>query len=118
MFQIGLLLQLVLAGAGGSPGEFINIERLSPRRIVAYWVGTDRRCNLTAIRSQKSLVIIDTEASPRIMAPIKEKMEQAFGRSDWAYGINTHAHDSHCSGNSLFKGAVIVGHENLWDDMQ
>ena len=28
------------------------------------------------------------------------------------------SHDNHPGGNSLFKGAVIVGHENLWDDMQ
>jgi glyoxylase-like metal-dependent hydrolase (beta-lactamase superfamily II) len=49
---------------------------------------------------------------------MKEKIERAFGRSDWAYVINTHAHDNHCSGNCLFKGAVIVGHENLAEDMQ
>ena len=86
--------------------------------ILAYWVGTDRRCNLTAIQSQKGLVIIDTEMSPRIMAPIKERIEQVFGRNDWAYVINTHAHDNHAGGNSLFKGASIVGHENLAADMQ
>ncbi len=118
MFQLGLLLQLVLAGAGGDPAEFVNIERLSPRVIIAYWVGVDRRCNLTALQSQKGLVMIDTEECPRVMAPIKQKLEQLFGRSDWAYVINTHAHEGHCSGNSLFPGAVIVGHENLWSDMQ
>jgi len=118
VIHIGIVVQMLLAGVGGGPAEFINIERLSPRVILAYWVGTDRRCNLTAIQSQKGLVIIDTEACPRVMAPIKQKFEQLFGRSDWAYVINTHAHDNHCSGNSLFKGAVIVGHENLWDDMQ
>ena len=85
---------------------------------LAYWPGIDRRCNLTVIQSQKGLVIIDTEASPRVMAPIKAKIEQTFHRSDWAYVINTHAHDNHCSGNSLFKGAVIVGHNNLPEDMQ
>ena len=116
--HIGVVVQVLLAGAGREPGEFINIERLSPRVILAYWVGTDRRCNLTAIQSQKGLAIIDTEMSPRIMAPIKERIEQVFGRNDWAYVINTHAHDNHCCGNSLFKGAVIVGHENLWEDMQ
>ena len=109
MFQLGLLLQLVLTGAGGNPAEFINIERLSPRVIIAYWVGVDRRCNLTALQSQKGLVMIDTEECPRVMAPIKQRLEQLFGRSDWAYVINTHAHEGHCSGNSLFQGAVIVG---------
>jgi glyoxylase-like metal-dependent hydrolase (beta-lactamase superfamily II) len=81
-------------------------------------VGLDRRCNLTAIRSRQGLVIIDTEMSPRIMAPIKEKLELVFGRSDWVYVINTHAYDNHPGGNSLFKSALIVGHENLAEDMQ
>jgi glyoxylase-like metal-dependent hydrolase (beta-lactamase superfamily II) len=116
--HIGMVVQMLLAGAGRDPGEFIRIERLSPRVLLAYWIGTDRRCNLTAIQTQKGLVLIDTEMSPRIMAPIKERIEKEFGRSDWAYIINTHAHDSHAGGNVLFKGAVIVGHENLWADMQ
>jgi glyoxylase-like metal-dependent hydrolase (beta-lactamase superfamily II) len=109
---------LLAAGAGRGDDEFINIERLSPRVLLAYWVGPDRRCNLTVLQTQKGLVIIDTEMSPRIMAPIKAKIERVLGRSDWTYVINTHAHDSHPGGNSLFKGAVIVGHENLWADMQ
>jgi cyclase len=118
VIAVNLLVQMLLAGAGRGCDEFINIERLSERVVLAYWVGTDRRCNLTAIKTEKGLVIIDTEMSPRIMAPIKEKIERIFGRSDWAYVINTHAHDSHPGGNSLFKGAVIVGHENLAEDMQ
>lgn len=116
--QVGILVQLFMAGAQPSYGGFINIEKLSERVILAYWVGTDRRCNLTAIRGQKGLAIVDTEMSPRIMAPIKERIEQVFGRKDWAYVINTHAHDSHPGGNSLFQGAVVVGHENLAADMQ
>jgi glyoxylase-like metal-dependent hydrolase (beta-lactamase superfamily II) len=116
--HIGVLVQMLLAGAGRGPGEFINIERLSDRVILAYWVGTDRRCNLTALETPKGLVIVDTEMSPRIMAPIKARIEEVFGRRDWAYVINTHAHDNHPGGNSLFPGAVIVGHENLAQDMQ
>jgi cyclase len=115
---LSLLMHLFVAGQQPNPGQFIRIERLSPRVVIAYWPGIDRRCNLTAIQSQKGLVIIDTEASPRVMAPVKAKIEQAFHRTDWAYVINTHAHDNHCSGNCLFKGAVIVGHENLAEDMQ
>ena len=115
---LGLLPPTALAGPAGSGSEFINLERLSDRVVLAYWVGLDRRCNLTAIRGSKGLVIIATEMSPRIMAPIKEKLELVFGRSDWAYVINTHAHDNHPGGNSLFNGAVIVGHANLAEDMQ
>lgn len=116
--HLGLLVQLLAAGAQADAGPYIRIDRLTPRVALAYWPGLDRRCTLTVIQSQKGLVIVDTEASPRVMAPIKKKIEQTLGRSDWAYVINTHAHDNHCSGNALFPGAVIVGHENLAADMQ
>ena len=134
IIQVGLLVQMLSAEGpfesdalrrpqtgpehGYVSGEFVNLERLSNRVLLAYWVGTDRRCNLTAIQTRKGLVLIDTEMSPRIMAPIKARIEQVFGRTNWAYVINTHAHDSHPGGNSLFPGATIVGHENLAADMQ
>ncbi len=115
--SIVLLLPLLAAGAGRDPADYVRIEPLSDRVLLAWWAGTGR-CNLTAIRSEKGLVIIDTEMSPRIMAPIKERIERQFGRSDWAYVINTHAHAQHAGGNSLFRDAVVVGHENLAEDMQ
>jgi len=114
----GLLVPLLAAGPQSDPGEYIRIDRLSPRVALAYWPGLDRRCTLTVIQSQKGLVIIDTEASPRVMAPVKKKIEQTLHRTDWAYVINTHGHDNHASGNSLFPGATIIGHENLAADMQ
>jgi hypothetical protein len=81
-----------------APADFIRIERLSPRVVLAYWLGVDRRCNLTAIETAKGLVLIDTEMSPRIMAPIKQRLEQRFVRNSlpnfrdpppghWAYGM-------------------------------
>lgn len=118
VLHLGLLVSMLAAGSSADPGPYIRIDRLTPRVALAYWPGLDRRCNLTVIQSQKGLVLIDTEAAPRLMAPIKKKIEQTLGRSDWAYVINTHAHDNHCSGNVLFPGAVIVGHENLAADMQ
>lgn len=114
----GLLAPALRAAPITEGNEFVQLEKLSERVKLAYWIGMDRRCNLTAIRTTKGLVIIDTEMSPRIMAPIKERLEGAFGRSNWVYVINTHAHDNHAGGNALFKGAVVAGHENLAKDMQ
>jgi Metallo-beta-lactamase superfamily len=116
---LGFLAPPMLEAAPAKDGsEFVNLEKLSDRVTLTYWAGMDRRCNLTAIRGAKGLALIDTEMSPRIMAPIKEQLERSFGRSDWRYVINTHAHDNHAGGNSLFTNAVIVGHENLPEDMQ
>ena len=46
-------MQLFLAGPEPSYSSFINIERLSDRVLLAYWVGMDRRCNLTAIKKKR-----------------------------------------------------------------
>jgi glyoxylase-like metal-dependent hydrolase (beta-lactamase superfamily II) len=114
------VVALVLLTAGvpePQEAEYIRIERLSERVLLAYGVGTGR-CNLTAIQSERGLVVIDTEMSPRIMAPIRARIEKEFGRSDWAYVINTHAHMHHAGGNSVFEGVPVVGHENLPQDME
>ncbi len=117
LIHIALILSLFMSGLGRASAEFVRVERLSDRVILGYWLGTGR-CNLVAVKSQKGLAIIDTEMSPRIMAPIKARLEKAFGRDDWAYVINTHAHMHHAGGNCLFKDAVIIGHDNLPKDMQ
>ena len=114
---LGLLAPLLLSGRGAGPDPYVRIERLSPRVVLAYWLGTGR-CNLVAIQGRDGLAIIDTEMSPRIMAPIKTKIEKTLGRSDWKYVINTHAHLHHAGGNVLFDGVTVVGHENLPEDMQ
>jgi glyoxylase-like metal-dependent hydrolase (beta-lactamase superfamily II) len=115
--HITMLLCLLIPGIGHGSAEYVWIERFSDRMVIGYWLGTGRT-NFVAIKSQKGLVIIDTGMSPRIMAPIKKGLEKAFGRNDWAYVINTHAHMHHAGGNCLFKGAVIIGHDNLPADMQ
>jgi len=68
--HIGIILYLLMSGLGGGSTEFVRLERLSERVLIAYWLGTGRT-NLVAVKSQKGLAIIDTEMSPRIMAPIK-----------------------------------------------
>ena len=115
--SIGVILLLVISGLCPGSDEFVRIEKLSDRVIIGYWLGTGRM-NIVAIKSQKGLAVIDTTMSPRIMAPIKERLEEELGRNDWKYVINTHAHMHHAGGNCLFKDAVIIGHDNLPGDMQ
>ncbi|HPC96877.1 MAG TPA: MBL fold metallo-hydrolase [Sedimentisphaerales bacterium] len=114
--SVGLLLPLLLAGAGSDADECVRLERLSDRVLLAHWIGPDRLCHLVGIRSQKGLVLIDTEMSPRTTAPIKERFERAFGRTDWAYIINTHGH--HAGGNGAFRDVPVVAHENLAAEIQ
>ena len=115
--RIGAVLLLSLSGLGRGAADYVRIEKLSDRVVIGYWLGTGRT-NLVAIQGQKGLAIIDTEMSPRIMAPIKARLEKAFGRDDWIYVINTHAHMHHAGGNCLFRDATVVGHDNLPADME
>ncbi|MHC4559159.1 MAG: MBL fold metallo-hydrolase [Planctomycetota bacterium] len=115
--RIAFILCLFMSGLGRGSAEFVRIEKLSDRVIIGYWLGTGRM-NIVAVKSEKGLVIIDTAMSPRIMAPIKERLEKELGCDDWAYVINTHAHIHHAGGNCLFKDAVVIGHDNLPDDME
>ena len=115
--HIVVFVCLLVSGLSHASDEFIRIERLSDRVVIGYWLGTGRM-NIVAIKSQKGLAVIDTGMSPRVMAPVKEAIERALGRDDWAYVINTHAHMHHAGGNCLFKDAVIIGHDNLPKDMQ
>ena len=115
--SISASLILFLSGITVASTEFVRIEKLSDRVLLAYWLGT-HRANLVAVKSNKGLVMIDTEMSPRIMAPIKEAIEMTFRRNDWKYVINLHGHMHHIGGNCLFENAVVIGHDNLPADMR
>ena len=66
---------------------------------------------VTAIKSEKGLIIIDTEHCPVIMSEIKKRMEKDFDCSTYWYVINTHGHWDHASGNQVFPESILVGHE-------
>ncbi len=107
-----------------SPAHCCKYQADNRLRLPAFFVSGKRDrgecppCRNLTRGNITGLVIIDTEASPRLMSPMKDRIEVTFHRNDWAYVINTHAHDNHCSGNSLFQGATIIGHDNLAEDME
>jgi glyoxylase-like metal-dependent hydrolase (beta-lactamase superfamily II) len=67
--------------------------------------------NVTAIATKKGIVIIDTTIAPSIAREARKRIETEFGRSDFAYVINTHYHFDHTNGNQVFSDAVIIGHD-------
>lgn len=90
------------------PDLSIKMNRVSDRVVVFECLDV----NVTAIASSKGLIIIDTNRSPGIMKEIKKRIETEFGRNDFLYGINTHGHSDHSSGNQIFPSSTIIGHEN------
>lgn len=103
------------AGAARTAGDdsIVSVERVSDGVVVAS--PPFGRNNVTAIATQKGLVLLDAGACPSIASKLKRAIEKRLGRSDWAYLINTHVHD-HTGGNVLFKDLPIIGHENTVAD--
>jgi len=73
---------------------------------------------IVAVASSKGLIVVDSTGSPFTAAIIREMIEKEFGRSDFAYLINTHHHWDHVWGNQVFSEAVIIGHERCLEVMQ
>ena len=100
--------------------KFINEENVS-KKITVVRMGYDA---VTAIATQKGIVVIDAGISHSLTSKYRKIIEGKFKRNDFAYLINTHSHPDHIGGNQVFPEAVIVGHENClneisvyWKDM-
>ena len=94
--------------------EFIKVDKLSDRAIVVK-MGYDV---VTAIASQKGIVVVDAGISNSLTSEYRKIIEKVFDRNDFAYLINTHSHWDHTGGNQVFADAVIIGHENCLNEIR
>jgi cyclase len=88
--------------------SLIRVEKLNDKAILIT-LGSDA---VTAIKTQKGIVVIDAGISTGLTSKYRKIIENEFQRNDFAYLINTHGHPDHCGGNSIFDDAIIIGHEN------
>ncbi len=95
---------------------YIKTDTLNDRAIVVS-LGNDHLEAVSAIATKHGIVIIDAGLSNRLTTKYRHIIEQIFGRNDFAYLINTHAHPDHVGGNKVFREAVIIGHESAPKEM-
>jgi glyoxylase-like metal-dependent hydrolase (beta-lactamase superfamily II) len=93
----------------------ITKQRLSDRVLVLS--ETLMNNNVVAVASERGIVVVDTSGLPSTAAEMRRIIEKEFGRSDFAYVINTHPHWDHTFGNQVFPEAVIIGHDNVASEM-
>jgi glyoxylase-like metal-dependent hydrolase (beta-lactamase superfamily II) len=93
--------------------SLIRFEKLNDKAILIT-LGSDA---VTAIKTQKGIVVIDAGISTGLTSKYRKIIESAFQRNDFAYLINTHGHADHNGGNSVFAEAVIIGHENCLQEI-
>lgn len=69
--------------------------------------------NMTAIRTDDGIIVIDSFASPKEARQARKLIEKQFPYIPIRYLINTHHHSDHIWGNQVFKDSVIIGHTNI-----
>jgi glyoxylase-like metal-dependent hydrolase (beta-lactamase superfamily II) len=95
----------------------ISVDRLAEGVIRVRVADNPGATNVTALSSERGVVVIDTEMSYAIATELKKAISSQFGRNDFSYVINTHEHWDHTMGNQAFTGSVVVGHENAIEAM-
>ncbi|MCJ7581617.1 MAG: MBL fold metallo-hydrolase [Candidatus Aminicenantes bacterium] len=106
-----LLLNFALPSSAQTENALpFRIERLSERVLLLTEVSPMENI-IVALASEKGLVVFDSTGSPYTAALVRKTIEKEFGRSDFAYVINTHHHWDHAWGNQVFPEATVIGHE-------
>lgn len=74
--------------------------------------------NSIAIKTNKGIVLVDTQNSPANATLIKNAVIKYFNDSTFVYVINTHGHSCHSGGNCIFDNSKIVAQENNKREIQ
>jgi glyoxylase-like metal-dependent hydrolase (beta-lactamase superfamily II) len=94
--------------------QVIKVARISDRIVV---VGT-LEVNVTAIRSDQGLVLVDSHRSPTSMEAVLLLVGMQLGTDRVTHVINTHGDWDHTAGNQVFPEAEIVGHASCPEHMR
>ncbi|MEI6123258.1 MAG: MBL fold metallo-hydrolase [Bacteroidota bacterium] len=93
--------------------SLISIIRLNSKTLVI-GLGADA---ITAIATQKGIVVIDAGISATLTSRYRKIIENEFQRNDFAYVVNTHGHHDHTFGNNAFAEAKIIAQRNAMKEM-
>ncbi|MEI6613384.1 MAG: MBL fold metallo-hydrolase [Chrysiogenales bacterium] len=96
--------------------DLIKVIRISDRVIVVR-TGVTYFEAVTAIATQKGIVLIDAGNTLQLTEKYKKIIIKELGRDDFIYLINTHSHRDHTGGNQVFPAATIIGHEKTKEAM-
>ncbi|MFC1530242.1 MBL fold metallo-hydrolase [Gemmatimonadota bacterium] len=95
----------------------VTSNRLSDRVAVFTTAAGGEATNVVALKSERGIVVVDTERSPSFTDAIRSAIAKEFS-GEFRYLINTHGHGDHTYGNQVFAGATIIAHENTTPEME
>ncbi len=100
---------------GAQEGITLDVKKHSDRVLT---INVQGELIITALNSKKGIVVVDTTISPVLAKLVRARIEEEFGRKEFAYVINTHSHGDHTYGNQVFKDVPIIAHQKCPEDMK
>jgi len=101
-------------------GQDIKVTRLNKDIIILHPAIVDdinevRKAggNVTAVRTDSGMVVFDSFISEHAAETGLKLIHEFFPDVPVKYLINTHHHGDHTGGNSVFKNALSIAHENV-----
>jgi len=114
-----LFIIVFLSALAGQSGNYVtkditgNVFTISPGRKQLHTLGWPNDIiNSIVIKTDKGIVLIDTQNSPANARLIKTGIEEKLNDSTFVYVINTHGHSCHSGGNCIFSKNTIVAQTN------
>lgn len=96
----------------------LHTEKFSDRVLFA-WVGDYMQTiRVVALNTARGVVVIEANLNRSSDVRIRKAIEDAFGRREIKYLINTHFHHDHTFGNQVYADADIVGHRTVPEGMR
>lgn len=115
---INLILILIILSSvkayGQKESDLIS-KRISDNIIIVQKEnGTD---NQLAINTDKGIVIFGTHWGPEIEQEYRTIVESEFGNNNFNYVVNPKSRIISCGGNVLYKDALIIADEEVYNEM-
>jgi glyoxylase-like metal-dependent hydrolase (beta-lactamase superfamily II) len=117
LITVILLSQVATPRSTAQEHDSIVRYRLSDR-ILVLTSNTPTFNNVTAINTDRGIVVIDTTPSPADARQLRTLIEKEFGTDTIRYTINTHHHWDHFFGNQVFADSTIIAHEKAPEQMR
>lgn len=120
-----LILIITFSGLVCMSGNYItkdvtgNVFTISPGKKQLHTLGWPNDIiNSIVIKTDKGIILVDTQNSPANARLIKAGIEEKLNDSTFVYIINTHGHSCHSGGNCVFSKNTIVAHTNSMGEIK
>ena len=118
LLGLAALCVIGLAQVRNSDALPLHTQRLGDRVLLA-WVGDAMQTvRVVALSTARGVVVIDTNLSRSADVRIRRAIEEAFGRKDIRFLIDTHHHHDHTLGNQVYADATIVAQRTVPEGMK